>query len=723
MFNGAAIQERANWTEGISYQVQFLADLLPEAQRWVLGANCNGRRWSQEFSGSQRYAETDIWLKKNLPKGVTVGVFLGDIGRRLENRWPKPEDYVSVPLIAVGSFDPHVWKRLMTGEDAPCAIWQDPNELWVIVWRLARPVSHLDACRIADDRARRSDARRVDIPLLPDCPEAVQLLRKEEHRAPSWGFRGTGVNARGGFAPAAPSAPQPVAQPAPGRAVSQPDVRSRQLQEALTDFGISARVVDVQKGPSVSMFAVALGRGVRQEAIDKLAKNIARMMGVAACRVCSLPGRPEIGIELPNTTREPVLLKDFLASSHFRDHPAKLALALGKTIGGEPVITDLARMPHLLIAGTTGSGKSVAINCLILSLLHRLSPKECRFIMVDPKELELSVYEGIPHLLRPVVTEPKEAIAALKWAVKEMRERYKDIKNLGRARNLAEYNARVPESERKPIIVIVIDEMEDLMMTAGKDVEDAARALSRLARAAGIHLVMATQRPSVDVITGGLKANFPYRIAFAVPTRHDSQTILGMDGAEQLQGAGDMLYMPGGQRLERLQAPFVDVDEVCDMVDRLKEQGEPDYVYIADTDAQTPAGVRTSRIQWLSDDDVFGSGDSVDFGDDDEGQADAPIMPSECGGNDESGGTVSPVAEFDSNSEIGFAKTWIIRVLRGKPPVEASKTLLPEAEKIGIKRRTFYRAGEALERNGILLRTPTPGMSDGDLWSLKEGAR
>jgi S-DNA-T family DNA segregation ATPase FtsK/SpoIIIE len=331
-------------------------------------------------------------------------------------------------------------------------------------------------------------------------------------------------------------------------------------------------------------------------------------MSAISARVAVVQGRNAIGIELPNQRRETVYLRELLASQDFETSKHRLAIALGKTIGGEPVIVDLAKMPHLLVAGTTGSGKSVAINTMVMSLLYRLKPDKCRLIMVDPKMLELSVYDGIPHLLTPVVTDPKKAVVALKWAVREMEDRYKKMSKLG-VRNIDGFNARVAEAAAKgeaiartvqtgfdretgeaiyeqeemdlaelPFIVVVVDEMADLMMVAGKDIEGAIQRLAQMARAAGIHLIMATQRPSVDVITGTIKANFPTRVSFQVTSKIDSRTILGEQGAEQLLGQGDMLYMAGGGRISRVHGPFVTDVEVEKIVAHLKLQGQPEYL-------------------------------------------------------------------------------------------------------------------------------------------------
>jgi S-DNA-T family DNA segregation ATPase FtsK/SpoIIIE len=339
-----------------------------------------------------------------------------------------------------------------------------------------------------------------------------------------------------------------------------------------------------------------------------LADDIARSMSAVAARVAVVPGRNAIGIELPNDRREMVVLRELLESPDFQETDARLALALGKNIGGESVSVDLSRMPHLLIAGTTGSGKSVGINTMILSLLYRLSPDQCKFIMIDPKMLELSVYDGIPHLLAPVVTDPKKAVVALKWTVREMEERYKRMSKLG-VRDIKGYNNRILQAEAKgdvltrtvqtgfdrttgraiyeqeemdydvmPYIVVIVDEMADLMMVAGKDIEAAVQRLAQMARAAGIHLITATQRPSVDVITGTIKANFPTRVSFQVTSKIDSRTILGEQGAEQLLGQGDMLYMAGGGRIMRVHGPFVADDEVEKVVKHLKKHGVPDYL-------------------------------------------------------------------------------------------------------------------------------------------------
>ena len=383
---------------------------------------------------------------------------------------------------------------------------------------------------------------------------------------------------------------------------------ARMLEGVLEDFGVRGEIVNVRPGPVVTLYELEPAPGIKSSRVIGLADDIARSMSAISARVAVVPGRNAIGIELPNQRRETVYFREMIANEDFKTSQMKLAVALGKSIGGEPILVDLARMPHLLVAGTTGSGKSVAINTMILSLLYRLKPEQCRLIMVDPKMLELSVYDGIPHLLTPVVTDPRKAVVALKWAVREMEERYKKMSKLG-VRNIDGFNARVAEASAKgetitrtvqtgfdrdtgeaifedevmtleqiPYIVVIVDEMADLMMVAGKDIEGAIQRLAQMARAAGIHVVLATQRPSVDVITGTIKANFPTRISFQVTSKIDSRTILGEQGAEQLLGQGDMLFMAGGGRISRVHGPFVSDSEVEKVVAHLKAQGRPNYL-------------------------------------------------------------------------------------------------------------------------------------------------
>jgi S-DNA-T family DNA segregation ATPase FtsK/SpoIIIE len=391
----------------------------------------------------------------------------------------------------------------------------------------------------------------------------------------------------------------------------QPDALQQSaglLESILEDFGVKGEIIDVRPGPVVTLYEFEPAPGVKSSRVIGLADDIARSMSALSARVAVVPGRNVIGIELPNAVREVVFFRELIECEDYWETKHRLPLCLGKTIGGEPVIAELAKMPHLLVAGTTGSGKSVAINTMILSLLYRLRPEECRLIMIDPKMLELSVYDGIPHLLTPVVTDPKKAVLALKWAVREMEDRYRKMSRLG-VRNIDGYNTRAAQAREKgetitvsvqtgfdrhngeivyedqeldlspmPYIVVVVDEMADLMMVAGKEIEGAIQRLAQMARAAGIHLIMATQRPSVDVITGTIKANFPTRISFQVTSKIDSRTILGEMGAEQLLGQGDMLHMAGGGRISRVHGPFVSDAEVEHVVTHLKAQGRPDYL-------------------------------------------------------------------------------------------------------------------------------------------------
>ncbi|MEP3524277.1 MAG: DNA translocase FtsK [Hyphomicrobiales bacterium] len=396
------------------------------------------------------------------------------------------------------------------------------------------------------------------------------------------------------------------------------------LEGVLDDFGVKGEIVHVRPGPVVTLYELEPAPGIKSSRVIGLADDIARSMSAIAARVAVIPGKNAIGIELPNAKRETVYFHESVASDTFETNKGKLPICLGKTIGGEPVIADLAGMPHLLVAGTTGSGKSVAINTMILSLLFRMTPEECKLIMIDPKMLELSIYDGIPHLLTPVVTDPKKAVVALKWTVREMEDRYRKMSKVG-VRNIDGFNTRVKQAVEKnepivrtiqtgydqetgeaiyereeldlsplPYIVVLIDEMADLMMVAGKDIEGTVQRLAQMARAAGIHVIMATQRPSVDVITGTIKANFPTRISFQVTSKIDSRTILGEQGAEQLLGMGDMLYMAGGGRIQRVHGPFVSDEEVEEIVNHLKDQGIPQYLGAVTEDIEEDEGTSSN---------------------------------------------------------------------------------------------------------------------------------
>ncbi|MEQ9326792.1 MAG: DNA translocase FtsK 4TM domain-containing protein [Rhodospirillales bacterium] len=431
-------------------------------------------------------------------------------------------------------------------------------------------------------------------------------------------------------------APPPIMDPSQSEDALQQN--ARMLESVLSDFGVNGEIVKVNPGPVVTLYELEPAPGTKTSRVIGLADDIARSMSAISVRIATIPGRSVIGIELPNRKRETVYLHELLAARSYEKSSAKLLMALGKDIGGTPEFADLARMPHLLIAGTTGSGKSVGINAMILSLLYRCTPDECRMIMIDPKMLELSVYDGIPHLLSPVVTDPGKAVVALKWAVREMEDRYRAMSQLG-VRNIAGFNERLARArendeelkrtvqtgfdaetgkpifeeqamdlEPLPYIVIVVDEMADLMLVAGKDVEAAIQRLAQMARAAGIHLIMATQRPSVDVITGTIKANFPTRISFQVTSKIDSRTILGEQGAEQLLGQGDMLHMAGGGRITRLHGPFVSDEEVGAIVEHLKAQAVPAYIEAVteeDDDAPSFPGMPGGEGGKSSGDDLY----------------------------------------------------------------------------------------------------------------------
>ncbi|HEX4105562.1 MAG TPA: DNA translocase FtsK 4TM domain-containing protein, partial [Rhizomicrobium sp.] len=452
----------------------------------------------------------------------------------------------------------------------------------------------LAAARLAErreSRVKRDEARRAPKPGKPAKQPALNLA-SGEYQLPALGLL--------------TEAPQTADNH--GLSDEALEENARMLEAVLTDFGVKGRITAVRPGPVVTLYEFEPAAGVKSSRVISLADDVARSMSAVSARVAVISGRNVIGVELPNQIRETVYLRELLSTSDYEKARAPLALALGKTIGGEPVIADLAKMPHLLVAGTTGSGKSVGLNTMILSLLYRMAPEQCRMIMIDPKMLELSVYDGIPHLLTPVVTDPRKAVVALKWAVREMEERYRKMSKLG-VRGVEAFNDRVRKAKEKgetlkrtvqtgfdretgkpiyedemleldhmPFIVVVVDEVADLMMISGKEIEGAVQRLAQMARAAGIHLIAATQRPSVDVITGTIKANFPTRISFQVTSKIDSRTILGEQGAEQLLGQGDMLYMAAGGRIRRVHGPFVSDLEVEDVVRFLKSQGTPDYL-------------------------------------------------------------------------------------------------------------------------------------------------
>ena len=481
-------------------------------------------------------------------------------------------------------------------------------KLWQLCQNMLSKRSHAAAAATPAPRRSKPAPKTRQEPVLVGTPNAAQppakaaKSAKTDNRQDSLDFSGSG------------SFQLPPARllNAPGKALSGPSKQSLQeraeaLENVLSDFSVNGSIADVRYGPVVTRYDLNPAPGTKSQRVISLADDIARSMSAISVRVAVVPGQNVIGIELPNEDRQTVMLRDILDDNSWAQDQANLPMALGKDIAGAPVIVDLAKMPHLLVAGTTGSGKSVGINAMILSMLYRHTPDTCRMIMIDPKMLELSVYDGIPHLLSPVVTDPSKAVTALKWAVREMENRYRNMAKMG-VRNITGYNERLAEARAKgevltrrvqtgfdpetgkpvheeevldlaplPFIVVIIDEVADLMLVAGKEIEAAVQRLAQMARAAGIHVIMATQRPSVDVITGTIKANFPTRISFQVTSRIDSRTILGEQGAEQLLGRGDMLFMEGGGRVVRVHGPFVDDGEVEAVANFLRQQGEPEY--------------------------------------------------------------------------------------------------------------------------------------------------
>ena len=481
-------------------------------------------------------------------------------------------------------------------------------KLWQLCQNMLSKRSHAAGAATPAPRRSKSAPKTRQEPVLVGTPNAAQppakaaKSAKTDNRQDSLDFSGSG------------SFQLPPARllNAPGKALSGPSKQALQeraeaLENVLSDFSVNGSIADVRYGPVVTRYDLNPAPGTKSQRVISLADDIARSMSAISVRVAVVPGQNVIGIELPNEDRQTVMLRDILDDNSWAQDQANLPMALGKDIAGAPVIVDLAKMPHLLVAGTTGSGKSVGINAMILSMLYRHTPDTCRMIMIDPKMLELSVYDGIPHLLSPVVTDPSKAVTALKWAVREMENRYRNMAKMG-VRNITGYNERLAEARAKgevltrrvqtgfdpetgkpvheeevldlaplPFIVVIIDEVADLMLVAGKEIEAAVQRLAQMARAAGIHVIMATQRPSVDVITGTIKANFPTRISFQVTSRIDSRTILGEQGAEQLLGRGDMLFMEGGGRVVRVHGPFVDDGEVEAVANFLRQQGEPEY--------------------------------------------------------------------------------------------------------------------------------------------------
>jgi S-DNA-T family DNA segregation ATPase FtsK/SpoIIIE len=506
-------------------------------------------------------------------------------------------------------------------DDSEYDVHEDEEEGVYGLTERREPVMSRDEEPKTPVRVRREDAKKP-APLKPAKQPALNLA-SSEYQLPALGLLNEPVRLHDATALSDDALEE----------------NARMLEAVLSDFGVRGRVMAVRPGPVVTLYEFEPAAGVKSSRVISLSDDVARSMSAIAARIATIPGRNVIGIELPNQNRETVFLRELLSSTEFEKARAPLTLALGKTIGGEPVMADLAKMPHLLIAGTTGSGKSVGLNTMILSLLYRMPPELCRMIMIDPKMLELSVYDGIPHLLAPVVTDPRKAVVALKWAVREMEERYRKMSKLG-VRGVEAFNERVRKAKDKgeqlkrtvqtgfdretgkaiyedeilemepmPYIVLVVDEVADLMMISGKEIEGAVQRLAQMARAAGIHLIAATQRPSVDVITGTIKANFPTRISFQVTSKIDSRTILGEQGAEQLLGQGDMLHMMAGGRIRRIHGPFVTDHEVEDVVRFLKSQGQPEYLDAVtedpEEDGDDPYGVLESGGNGNSGDDLY----------------------------------------------------------------------------------------------------------------------
>ena len=566
------------------------------------------------------------WLARPeyLPAGMGgwIGIFAASLADRASQTYNQHWLSVALPLLLLVAGIPLAF--LATGLRFSKVAWHAGNGAAALYWlgTKLKPRDKAKEDEILDDEDTfEADSDEYGLDIAPEPIAAARLAERRETRIKRDEAR-KAHQARARVSQPAlnlssgeyqlPSLnlliEPPRAQDSQALSDEALEENARMLEAVLTDFGVKGRIVAVRPGPVVTLYEFEPAAGVKSSRVISLADDVARSMSAVAARIATIPGRNVIGLELPNLQRETVYLRELLSSHEYEKARAPLTLALGKSIGGEPIMADLAKMPHLLIAGTTGSGKSVGLNTMILSLLYRMPPEHCRLILIDPKMLELSVYEGIPHLLAPVVTEPRKAVVALKWAVREMEERYRKMSKLG-VRGVEAFNERVRKAKDKgevlkrtvqtgfdretgkpvyedetlelepmPYIVVVVDEVADLMMISGKEIEGAVQRLAQMARAAGIHLIAATQRPSVDVITGTIKANFPTRISFQVTSKVDSRTILGEQGAEQLLGQGDMLYMMAGGRIRRIHGPFVTDHEVEDVVRFLKSQGRPEYL-------------------------------------------------------------------------------------------------------------------------------------------------
>ena len=581
--------------------------------------------WRDVGSGAGRSA-TRLALVSG--QGAMIGAVAAvGLGRRVMERWraARREEPAPTAARALGPERPLPWVKPAMRPPAPAAERREPQIGAVAAAQRQAAPSPAPAPEAAAARLVRL--------VMPGTRTLVPGKRAENERQATLDLAPNGQ-------PILPPIDLLVKPPAIKTETIDEEAlakNARLLEAVLEDYGVRGEIVQVRPGPVVTLYELEPAPGIKASRVIGLADDIARSMSAISVRVAVVPGRSVIGIELPNTKAETVYLRELLDSPAYEKHTGRLALALGKDIGGEAVVADLARMPHLLIAGTTGSGKSVGINTMILSILYRMPPDRCKFIMVDPKMLELSVYDGIPHLLAPVVTDPRKAVLALKWTVREMESRYQKMSKLG-VRSIEGFNTRLAEAREKgetlvrkvqtgfdpdsgepiieeqpfdltelPLIIVIVDEMADLMLVAGKDIEASVQRLAQMARAAGIHIIMATQRPSVDVITGTIKANFPTRISFQVTSKIDSRTILGEGGAEQLLGRGDMLYMAGGGRVTRVHGPFVSDEEVERVVSALKSRADPDYIdEITEDDA---SGSGSSSL--TGDDDDAGSGDQL----------------------------------------------------------------------------------------------------------------
>lgn len=577
----------------------------------VTGIAALGLRWGESIWACGRLLAGSIWLGRRVGgAAVRAGALSrGALGLRRPGRpaVEEPEAVVAGAASADKAEQEETPRASLLSRAArplaKLADWLDPEESDVVT-ATRRPGRLGSSAAVAE-----GEALEAKPPVAPN-PAALRPASRRRPRQVSDCAPQTGTEEPASAfelpSPALLAEPKHAARNAQSRALLEET--ARQLETVLDDFGVRGEIVDIRPGPVVTLFELEPAPGTRSQRVINLADDVARSLSATSVRIATVPGRNVIGIELPNPKREIVYLRELIESPLFQSTDARLPLALGKDIAGEPYVVDLARMPHLLIAGTTGSGKSVAINAMILSLLYRLSPAQCRLIMIDPKVIELSVYEDIPHLLAPVVTEPHKAVVALKWVVRQMDERYRLMSHLG-VRDIFSFNRRIAQAKARgeqlerrvrvgfepgtgapimenqpidmtplPLIVVIVDEVADLMLTAGREIEHAIQRLSQKARAAGIHLIVATQRPSVDVLTGVIKANLPSRISFRVSSKIDSRTILGESGAEQLLGQGDMLYLMPGDRITRIHGPLVTDQEVEAVVEHLRKQGEPDYL-------------------------------------------------------------------------------------------------------------------------------------------------